>query len=826
MKRAPFSARSLVARLVASLSTAALIVACSDTANGPVTLESPFEGGVNSVTLGGVGATCDDATPCRPGLACTSGKCQPGHSLDDGTPCIISDECKMGDFCGPDRTCKPAGMGSAGDTCRSDADCKSGLRCNIVGLSAQCAPEGMGDVGAACKASTDCFEGLACAGGKCTPLPPGAVVPLAIPTWPGADCSKEDTSNGAIAYFQVPRDPATDGDFFRLPFPNDVRLKNGHPDLTSFPTPGSEILGYDVVDRYARYVEQTADGWSTYSSIIFRFNQEPDLNTLSGMGVLRMVDLTASQDVGFSWSATTAQGKYVCANSVTARPALGAPFAPGHTYAFLMSTAVQTKDKKPFGVAPDLAALLKGTAPSDPKLAAAYTAYKPLRDWAAAQMPAFDLNSILDTTVFTVGHPAKLAQDMQTAVAAAPAPAATMWTLCDGTNKSPCAQADGDRACPTKPNAMFDELHALVSLPIFQKGTAPYSTPTDGGDVTDTNNKLNTPTTDATICMSLTVPHGLQPSGGWPILIYAHGTGGSFRSQVTDGVSALLPQTAVLGIDQVEHGPRRGASMGSPNDLFFNFTNPSAARGNPLQGAADQMSLARLATGLTLAKNSVGGAYPTADVKFAPVMFWGHSQGATEGGIGIPYTPGISGAVLSGEGASLIDGLLGKRSPVDVADVIPFVLEDTDVGAGHPVLTVLQNAIDPADPLNHAAAMVAIPVAPATGVNVFQIYGQKDTYAPPVTQNTYAVAAGLQALDPPASNATNDKITDDTTKKVPFGGNYGKTMNLTGVIRQYSPQTYDGHFVAFQNPDAQKDIFKFMTDVGTLPAIVPITVGQ
>jgi hypothetical protein len=288
----------------------------------------------------------------------------------------------------------------------------------------------------------------------------------------------------------------------------------------------------------------------------------------------------------------------------------------------------------------------------------------------------------------------------------------------------------------------------------------------------------------------------------------------------------------VLGIDQVEHGPRRGTSTDSPNNLFFNFTNPAAARGNPLQGAADQMSLARLATGFILTKattqdNSTGTSlpYPAADVPFGPVMFWGHSQGATEGGIGIPYTPGVSGAVLSGEGASLIDALLGKRSPVDVADVIPFVLEDTDVGAGHPVLSVLQNAIDPADPLNHAIAMVAAPVAPATGVNVFQVYGQKDTYAPPITQNTYAVAAGLQALNPPNSNPTNDKITDGTTKGVPFGGNFGMTMNLTGVVRQYSPQTYDGHFVAFQNPDAKKDIQGFVTAVGTAPTAAP-QVGQ
>ena len=31
-----------------------------------------------------------------------------------------------------------------------------------------------------------------------------------------------------------------------------LRVKAGHPDLTGHPSPGPELLGYDVVDRYLR----------------------------------------------------------------------------------------------------------------------------------------------------------------------------------------------------------------------------------------------------------------------------------------------------------------------------------------------------------------------------------------------------------------------------------------------------------------------------------------------------------------------------------------------------------------------------------------------
>ncbi len=214
--------------------------------------------------------------------------------------------------------------------------------------------------------------------------------------------------------------------------------------------------------------------------------------------------------------------------------------------------------------------------------------------------------------------------------------------------------------------------------------------------------------------MSLTVPKGAaMPAAGWPLLVYAHGTGGSYRSAITEGVAAREASiddgsggqyhVAVLGIDQVEHGPRRGTSQDSPDNLFYNFANPLAARGNPLQGAADQMALVRFASTLDLP----AGQSPTgAEIKVGSIAFWGHSQGATAGGIAMPYTSGVLGTVLSGEGASVIDGLLGKKNPVDIADVLPVVLQEdpSKIGPYHPVLALLQNDLDAVDPLNHARA--------------------------------------------------------------------------------------------------------------------------
>jgi hypothetical protein len=800
---------------------AGLMAASCD--NGPATLAQPpgsvGDGGLaDQTTLGqGVGQPCNDAQRCRVGLQCTSGKCEPAHSSDDGTPCQISAECKRGSYCGPERKCAPAGAGGDGASCASDADCQSGLRCNLVGLGAQCKPEGTGDLGAACTTSADCFGGLACANKQCVALPPGKVPPLGLPSWQGVECKDDPAGTPATAYFRVPRGTPDDGDFFRLPFPNDARRRaDGHPNLTGFPTPGAELLGYDIVDRYARDVEQNADGFSVYPTIIARFNTAVDFNSLKTAGALRFVDVTQGAgggDLGFAWTATTGRSPYVCPNAIYVRPPLGAPLKPGSTYAFFATNAVFAAGGGAISRSPDLSALIANAAPADPALAAAYTAYKPLRDWAASK--SFDLATLVTATVFTVGKATDPASKLAPAVASAAPPSATGWVKCPAA--SPCPQAQGDRACGAD-NAAFDEYQALVSLPIFQKGSAPYEKPADGGDLVYDASGIPQVQRTEQVCLSLTVPKSVT-SGAVPLVIYAHGTGGSYRSHVTEGIAERLASVdgvdrmAVLGIDQVQHGPRRGSSQASPNDLFFNFANPGAARGNPLQGAADQMALVRFAQSLSLPTSLTGAS---GAITFGPLAFWGHSQGATAGAIAMPYTQNVTAAVLSGVGASLIDALLTKTSPVNVAAAVPAVLVDPGVSGLHPVLTLLQNAIDPADPLSHARALAAAPLS-QPGKHVLVPYGQRDTYSPSTVQITYVVAGGLGVATPPPSVTSPDSINGITPTQTPAGPNLDSNR-LAGYLRQYTPNNYDGHFVAFRDADAQRDIGRFLADATATPA--------
>jgi hypothetical protein len=274
----------------------------------------------------------------------------------------------------------------------------------------------------------------------------------------------------------------------------------------------------------------------------------------------------------------------------------------------------------------------------------------------------------------------------------------------------------------------------------------------------------------------------------------------------------------------VQHGPRRGGSQKSPNDLFFNFANPAAARGNPLQGAADQIALARFAAGLQLTAAESGGDAIAIDP--AAIVFYGHSQGATHGSLALSYEDRYRATVLSGNGASLIDALLGKTQPVNIAGAIPFVLADPDGKGGlsggdmHPALSVLQHWIDRSDPLNFARAVGREPPSGHTPKHVFQTYGIADHFSPPSTLATFALAAGLDLVAPHASVTDPEPI--GQLNPVASGMNGNAMIGTTAItlgVRQYAPPAgTDGHFVAVAVPDATSDIARFLgASIGASP---------
>jgi hypothetical protein len=784
-----------------------------------------LEGGVAGIiglTGKGIGEQCspeaDGQSDCRGGLRCDAGTCVIAGDSEVGEFCVVSAECTLGQCVSS--TCAASGSGQVDDPCSSSKDCMPGLRCGTVGLKAICMADGQLDVGQECAHVNDCRAGLGCVidgdGAKCSPT---GVTDLAAGAWEGVACDG-DEGDQISAYFELPETiVANSTDYFRQPFPSALRTDaSGAIQLGNFPTPGvSPLVGVDPVAPYVARVNGQV-GWSASSAAQFRFSGEVDFGSLGAPGAVQWVDITDPDKpigAGLSYRFNPGRTAYICKNGLSLRRNDLDPMLPGHTYAVWLSTAVKSLLGGDVLRSPTLAALLSDTAPTDAALLVAHAKYASFRQYlASAKISA---NEVLNATVFTIAEPAAVMTSLAQDVARQPVPTAAAWVKCETGVVSPCPQAEETRACQS--NALFDEYHTLIDLPIYQQGVPPYEV--FGGDV------QATPVRREAVCASLTVPKQ-QLGSALPLVIFAHGTGGSFRSHIQSGVSQSLAnvdvdgqmvQFAVLGFDQVQHGPRRGTSTESPDNLFFNFLNPDASRGNPLQGALDLIGVVQFAHTLTTVNSPV-------EIDPARVSIFGHSQGSLHASLSLPFISGVEAAVLSGHGVSLMHALLTKTEPVDIASQVPLLVNDgigidpvtrepighLPGGTHHPVLSLIQRHIDPADGLAFARDLTA---SDATyPKHLFQTFGVDDHFSPPSTLGIFAGVARLAVARAhesaiPAYNLGPEWAAFPVNQTVVMGGSM-----FTAAVRQYGPALEsDGHFVAFEVPDAVADVQRFLAQV-------------
>jgi hypothetical protein len=756
---------------------------------------------LRSTGTAGPGGECRLNTDCTGGKACISGVCVAAPAVAEGGTCVATRDCGAGLYCNELATCRKGGTGAAGHPCTTDAVCLPPLRCAQSGFSGACATSGTGEVGAHCQANGDCLSGLSCARDQTCQS-----TAIAYPRYGGAACADEGPFR---AYFEVPRPAQPPADFFRLPFPNDVRVSAGKLDISDFPTPGVGVLGVDLVRLYADAYTADFDGFSAIAPVTFRFSAPIDFSTATGDSVL-LIDLTPGDSLGAllarNWSYNSARGKYVCANRLVLRTGLDAPLLPHHIYAAILTTAIKSATGAAAAPDSDLTALLAAAAPTaDASLAAAWTTYKPLRDWVATR--AATAPAIAAAALFTVqdapGHVARVVA----AVAAQPAPVLSALTRCDSGVTSPCDDGTPARACVAA-DPKFYEIHGKLTLPIFQQGTAPYLVPADGGGITETSGVPQVARTEA-VCFALTIPKSTAPAAGWPLVVYHHGTGGSMRSIVSDGIAGALagatPATASLGFEAVQHGARRGTSQLPPDQLILNLMNPRAARDTYLQGAADVVQALRVAgLGLGATASPTGAA-----IAFNPaaVAFFGQTQGSASGELALPFTEGAIAAVLSGAGAFTTSALIDRRSPSDLSAGLALALGEP-VDELHPVVTLLQSFFDRADPLNTNPLTLKRPATGHASKHVFMTWGVGDTYTPPSTLIANAISLHVPALRPLIETVDLSLV----GRPVSLNITAGDGRMRTGVVSQYMPAAGDdGNFVALKVPAAITDWTAFLT---------------
>jgi hypothetical protein len=269
------------------------------------------------------GKSCGVATDCSGGQVCAGGHCKPPGTVVPGSPCSATRDCANGNYCdGVGGVCATGGSIVAGGACASDKQCAPPLRCDQDGFYGTCAPSGVIDIGGICAAHQDCLAGLWCGpNGKCAGLAD------AYPPYAGTPCADEGPFR---VYFEAPRPGRPPADFYRLPFPNDIRVSAaGALDISDFPKPGPTPLGVDLVQLYVDAWTADFDGFSAAAAVTFRLSAPMSYGTATSDAV-RLIDVTAGpsfgNELGRGWVTSNGRTKYSCNHTIAVRNFSDSPY--------------------------------------------------------------------------------------------------------------------------------------------------------------------------------------------------------------------------------------------------------------------------------------------------------------------------------------------------------------------------------------------------------------------------------------------------------------------------------------------------------------------
>ncbi|MFT3775819.1 MAG: hypothetical protein QM820_61530 [Minicystis sp.] len=650
-------------------------------------------------------------------------------------------------------------------------------------------------------------------------------------------CSREVSTTTAIYALPASLDELAQETFFDHPWPSDLRLEGGGPRFSGYYNP----RGFPILDTYIDSTKGALDGFSPAAAGYLRFSGPINTNTLPATPTaaldpdasVQLIDVDPASPergqrklISLRWQ--EAEGVYYRANTLAFMPTIGFPLRPHTHYALVVTDAVEAKTGGAIAQLPDLAKAV-GAADFDSKTRAAHTAFAPAIEEIAAA--GIDRSRIVHLAVFTTSDPTKELAEVRDAVVStvpAPAPETDKWKHASHTSTG-------------------DEYQGRFGpSPNFQAGTLPFTKYGDGGGFVF---KDGAPVLQGTFDLrfSIFVPDAVKcpmPAEGYPIVLYAHGTGGSWRTYINEGMNATFAKRcmAMMGVDQIFHGDRPGAPPdGDENTisiLFFNFQNPTAARTNGRQSAIDEVQRARLftETHMTIPANIAQGGK---EVRFdaSRLMFFGHSQGGLNGPLFTAVDPSARGAIFSGSGAQLAIALLEKTKPEPSPAALVRTLllglkedEAAELDEFHPVMSMAQTIVDAVDPLHYGRLQTT---EPRTGFAPKSIYmteginpdGTGDSYAPPHGIEAHGLAMGLPLQLPQQHAIAELAWGGPQPVSIPTGGLSGNlgSGKASGVLAQWAvPADDDGHFVIFDVDAARNQAVIFLQNLATDPkGLVP-----
>ncbi|MEZ4220079.1 MAG: hypothetical protein R3B13_04050 [Polyangiaceae bacterium] len=664
---------------------------------------------------------------------------------------------------------------------------------------------------------------------------------LAVVLIAGAACVAcgDGESERAPGYsvFAVPESltELKDETFFDHPWPSSFRLESdGSVRFAGYPNPRELPL----LDLYFASMAGVLEGFSPAAGGFLRFTSPLDPKSLpaspadgsSAKSSVQLIDITPSADeygqrMLIRVRLAPSPAVYYPDNTLVFQPVYGYPLRPEHRYALVVTSKVRTASGARIQAAPELREVLG--------LESATGARAKLRDaWAqdvkSVETAGVVRRDIVHLSVFSTADPVAETRALRDWVVKefdAPTVRADTWQ-----------KNDKD----LRPGVMEVYEGVYGPSPDFQRGKIPFAQAGDGGELAFDASGTPEVQREFDLRFTLAVPDSAacpMPSAGYPIVLYAHGTGGSYRSLLgaTHEARALAKRCiASMGIDQIFHGTRPGADGGTPDLLFFNVQNLVAARANGPQSAIDVVQQARL---FTVSKLTVPASvtYSGKEIRFdaTKLGFFGHSQGGLNGPLYLALDDGARGGVLSGSASMITIALLEKTKPFNIAGLVKTIFlalsvdEEAELDEFHPAMSLAQTIIDPTDPIHYVRYIAREPragfapksVLMTEGVNAD---GSGDSYATPRGIEVQAIALGLPpqepVIHPPLEAQFDPSLAAVAIPKAGLTGNLADGK-ASGVLAQWeAAKASDGHFVIYDIPEAMDQCAEFMRNLMAEPA--------
>ena len=597
--------------------------------------------------------------------------------------------------------------------------------------------------------------------------------------------------------------------YWEMPFPSDLRLTaEGRPDLAGFPNRRNLPVLNDLLS-----VAAERSGFPVMPIAWFKFTATPPDRALdqiipadAGADALLLdidPDSTERGSLHTMVAQTLPDDDFTGTGLVALSPRPGTVLRARTRYAFVLKKTFAPGTEVP----PAFAKLATGGTPSGTRGAAAVALYAPL--WDALADAGITTDELLVATVFTTGDEVAVLRERSEAVRA-------------GTN----ATITNLRVEPTDGTAHdgFCELVADVTYPQYQVGTAPFGT--EGRFRLDAT---GAPIAQGmmTVPLSITIPKGTMPSGGWPLWQFFHGSGGASWDIVDDGPSHTLENIPDVGKGPGYVVAKRGIAAaasalpvnperlaGASNYAYLNINNLSAFPYTFQQGVFEQRLLLDALLELQISPAVVaacsGMALPngatTHHFDATKLMAGGHSMGgmytnmigAVEPRFGAltPFGAGgfwnmmiLDTSIVAG-GRSLLAGVFGVEG-----DTLSFV---------HPTLALIGLGWEIAEPGPSMARLARRPLPGFPARHVYQPIGLDDKFFPNPVFDAAALAYGNRQAGDQVWPGTQAALSTDHLGGMmtyPIKGNRNGTTNV--VVQYHDDNLLDAHYIHRQLPAVQ-----------------------